>query len=71
MPTDHSVIKDKSIPAQTLTSLETGVKQLGESKIARSPVTFADAPLLRKPIASTVTRISKLYRLHQSQLVGV
>ena len=49
MPTDHSVIKDKSIPAQTLASLETGVKQLGESKIARSPVTFADAPLLRKP----------------------
>ena len=49
MPTDHSVIKDKSIPAQTLPSLETGVKQLGESKIARSPVTFADAPLLRKP----------------------
>ena len=49
MTTDNSVSKDKSIPAQTLTSLETGVKQLGESKIARSPVSFADAPLLRKP----------------------
>lgn len=26
-----------------------GVKQLGEDKIARSPVAFADAPTLRKP----------------------
>lgn len=29
--------------------LETGVKQLGGDKIARSPVQFADAPVLRKP----------------------
>ena len=29
--------------------LVTGEKQLGESKIARSPVQFADAPVLRKP----------------------
>lgn len=41
--------KDKTIAAQTLTSLETGVKQLGESKIARSPVNFEAAPVLRKP----------------------
>jgi len=41
--------KDKTIAAQTLTSLETGVKQLGESKIARSPVSFEAAPVLRKP----------------------
>ena len=41
--------KDKTIAAQTVTSLETGVKQLGESKIARSPVNFAEAPVLRKP----------------------
>jgi len=41
--------KDKTITAQTVTSLEAGVKQLGESKIARSPVNFAEAPVLRKP----------------------
>ena len=29
--------------------LETGAKQLGGDKIARSPVQFADAPVLRKP----------------------
>jgi lipoic acid synthetase len=29
--------------------LETGVKQLGGDKISRSPVQFADAPVLRKP----------------------
>ena len=40
---------DKIIATQTISSLETGVKQMGESKIARSPVTFDDAPLLRKP----------------------
>jgi lipoic acid synthetase len=41
--------KDKTIAAQTVTSLEAGVKQLGENKIARSPVNFAEAPVLRKP----------------------
>ena len=40
---------EKTIAAQTVTSLETGAKQLGESKIARSPVQFAEAPVLRKP----------------------
>ena len=40
---------EKTIAAQTVTSLETGAKQLGESKIARSPVQFAEAPALRKP----------------------
>ena len=40
----------KTIPIQVLPSLETGVKQLGEDKIARSPVQFdASAPVLRKP----------------------
>lgn len=40
---------EKTIAAQTVTALETGAKQLGESKIARSPVQFAEAPALRKP----------------------
>ncbi len=31
------------------TSLEAGAKQLGNDKIARSPVQFLDAPMLRKP----------------------
>ncbi|MEO6104309.1 MAG: lipoyl synthase, partial [Pseudoxanthomonas sp.] len=35
--------------APTATSLETGVKQMGGDKIARSPVQFLDAPVLRKP----------------------
>lgn len=30
-------------------ALQTGVKQLGGDKISRSPVQFADAPVLRKP----------------------
>ena len=40
---------EKTIAVQTVTMLEAGAKQLGESKIARSPVQFADAPVLRKP----------------------
>ncbi len=36
-----------SAPAST--SLEAGAKQLGNDKIARSPVQFLDAPVLRKP----------------------
>ena len=45
----------RSIPLQVLSGdsapapLQTGVKQLGGDKIARSPVQFADAPVLRKP----------------------
>jgi lipoic acid synthetase len=46
----------RSIPLQVLptdtapaASLQAGVKQLGGDKIARSPVQFADAPVLRKP----------------------
>jgi lipoic acid synthetase len=43
----------REIPLQIVsaaaTSLETGAKQLGGDKIARSPVQFADAPVLRKP----------------------
>ncbi len=41
---------DKSIPLLVLGPLEAGVKQLGEDKIARSPVKFDEsAPVLRKP----------------------
>ncbi|MEN4905008.1 lipoyl synthase [Luteimonas sp. TWI1416] len=44
---------DKSIPLQVVSappaSLETGVKQVAGDKIARSPVQFAQAPVLRKP----------------------
>ncbi|WP_045760488.1 lipoyl synthase [Xanthomonas albilineans] len=45
----------RSIPLQVLSAdsasapLQAGVKQLGEDKIARSPVQFVDAPVLRKP----------------------
>jgi lipoyl synthase len=42
----------KTIPLNVISPaapLQEGVKQLGESKIARSPVTFEDAPVLRKP----------------------
>jgi lipoic acid synthetase len=46
----------RSIPLQVLSEsaapqapLEAGVKQLGGDKIGRSPVQFADAPVLRKP----------------------
>ncbi len=36
----------KQIPIATL---EPGVRQVAADKIARSPVQFADAPVLRKP----------------------
>ena len=40
----------KSIPLTVLTPLAEGIKQLGEDKIARSPVKFDEqAPVLRKP----------------------
>ncbi|TYT25819.1 lipoyl synthase [Luteimonas viscosa] len=44
----------RSIPLQVVTTgapapLETGAKQLAGDKIARSPVEFVDAPVLRKP----------------------
>ncbi|HTA64477.1 MAG TPA: lipoyl synthase, partial [Xanthomonadaceae bacterium] len=42
----------KSIPLRVLADAETmtpGVKQLGQDKIARSPVKFDAAPTLRKP----------------------
>ena len=43
----------RSIPlaviGDTPASLEPGVRQVAEDKIARSPVQFADAPVLRKP----------------------
>src|SRR5678816_3368338 len=38
----------KTIPS-VLAPLQEGVKQLGEDKIARSPVKFESAPILRKP----------------------
>ena len=40
------VVSTDSAPAA---SLQTGAKQLGGDKIGRSPVQFADAPVLRKP----------------------
>ncbi len=47
---------DKSIPLQVVSApaaapapLQAGVKQVAGDKIARSPVQFADAPVLRKP----------------------
>jgi lipoic acid synthetase len=39
----------KIIPLVVLAPLQEGVKQMGEDKIARSPVKFDEAPLLRKP----------------------
>lgn len=39
----------KTIPLTFINSLQEGVKQLGENKIARSPVKFEVAPALRKP----------------------
>ncbi|MCA1714225.1 MAG: lipoyl synthase, partial [Gammaproteobacteria bacterium] len=42
----------KTIPLAVLsepTSLQVGAKQLAGDKIARSPVQFAHAPVLRKP----------------------
>ncbi|MGH8105202.1 MAG: lipoyl synthase, partial [Arenimonas sp.] len=39
----------KTIPLTVINSLQEGVKQVGESKIARSPVKFETAPVLRKP----------------------
>ena len=45
----------RQIPLQVVSGnapaapLETGLKQLGGDKISRSPVQFADAPVLRKP----------------------
>ena len=39
----------KTIPLTFINSLQEGVKQLGENKIARSPVKFEVAPVLRKP----------------------
>ena len=40
---------DPAAPAPGLASLEPGVRQVAGEKIARSPVQFADAPVLRKP----------------------
>ena len=40
---------NKIIPVLVLAPLQEGVKQMGEDKIARSPVKFAAAPVLRKP----------------------
>ena len=45
----------RSIPLQIVQAdaspapLQAGAKQLGGDKIGRSPVQFADAPVLRKP----------------------
>jgi lipoyl synthase len=42
-------MSDKIIPLVISNELQAGVKQLGEDKIARSPVKFEEAPTLRKP----------------------
>ena len=39
----------KNIPVTMLAPLQEGVRQMGEDKIARSPVKFEDVPALRKP----------------------
>jgi len=45
-----SMTDSKTIPVTLdAAQLTPGAKQIGESKIARSPVQFADAPALRKP----------------------
>ena len=45
-----SDLAPKTIPLTVLGSLQEGIKQLGEDKIARSPVKFDEsAPILRKP----------------------
>ena len=40
---------ESPVAAPAAGALAQGVKQLGGDKIARSPVQFADAPVLRKP----------------------
>ena len=47
MPSSENLTK--IIPLLVLAPLQEGAKQLGEDKIARSPVKFESAPLLRKP----------------------
>ncbi|HZV23308.1 MAG TPA: lipoyl synthase, partial [Luteimonas sp.] len=45
-----AVLGDAATPATLQPGvLEPGVKQVAGDKIARSPVQFADAPVLRKP----------------------
>ncbi|MEJ7745892.1 MAG: lipoyl synthase [Luteimonas sp.] len=43
------IIPLQVVAHDTPVSLEAGVKQIGGDKIGRSPVQFADAPVLRKP----------------------
>ncbi len=67
----------KNIPLKVINSLQEGVKQLGENKIARSPVKFEVAPLLRKPSWIRVripsgNAVEKLKsRLRENRLVTV
>ena len=44
--TDTAAPRARTIPIATL---EPGVRQVAADKIARSPVQFTDAPVLRKP----------------------
>ena len=66
-----------SEPALPQASLEAGAKQLGGDKIGRSPVQFADAPVLRKPswirvrIPSGNAVASLKARLRENRLVTV
>ncbi len=67
----------KTIPLTVIHSLQEGVKQVGESKIARSPVKFEAAPVLRKPSWIRVripsgNAVEKLKsRLRENRLVTV
>ena len=70
----------KTIPLEVVSapaSLETGVKQLAGDKIARSPVQFADAPVLRKPswirvrIPSNGAVAALKHKLRENRLVTV
>ena len=70
----------KTIPLEVISapaSLETGVKQLAGDKIARSPVQFADVPVLRKPswirvrIPSNGAVAALKHKLRENRLVTV
>ena len=71
----------RSIPlavvADGAPSLEPGVRQVAEDKIARSPVQFADAPVLRKPswirvrIPSNGAVAALKHKLRENRLVTV
>ena len=77
-PTSRAIpLQILSEPAAPPASLQEGAKQLGGDKIGRSPVQFADAPVLRKPswirvrIPSGNAVASLKARLRENRLVTV